>query len=147
MLEIELDSRELKSGDTLRGRVVLSFDGPVEAEGLVLTLDASTTIHRPLSNEPATRFVQYEDSVELSDGGTFERDRFDFELTVPSESEVRDVAKPPGLVGGLLRLMQPYHFQPMEWWLEARLKRRVAKDIVAGLVVPSITLVARRRAV
>ena len=130
MLEIELERSDPTSGDACRGRLRLNLPEAVEARRLVVTLSAFQRLRRPLSGRPATRRRLASRTAELGGAGLYDVGEYAFELPVPVADELETYPDPPLFLQRLLALFVPDAVGPLRWELEARLERRLKRDLV-----------------
>jgi hypothetical protein len=138
-IKLELEQTRVAPGGTLRGRLVLALDEPVDARRLVVTLRArqkAVTITTTEAGKPvgATHAEVYEHVEELGDARRYDQGTFAFVLTVPADAlELRPSAGQSPLVDAVRSVASALSAPagPIEWQVVGRLEIAWGRDLTS----------------
>ena len=135
-LSLRLVDRQLKGGETLRGRIELNLPEPLQAEGLTVTLlaqqrRAGVGMRRGQVQLSTQKPTVFRSPIDLQGPGLFRSGGFDFSMPVPERIVRPEEALSEGLrdlVTVIRAVQSPVQF-PYEWFVEARLRRSWKVDL------------------
>jgi hypothetical protein len=137
-VRVELEQTRATPGATLRGKLVLALDEPVEAKRVVVTLRARqkvmTVHHSKDGRSVGTSHADvYQFDKELADGKRFESTTLPFELAVPSDAlDLRPSSSGSNPVADAVRTVASAlspSAGPIEWQVIGRLEIAWGRDL------------------
>jgi len=136
-VKVELDHTRVAPGGTLRGRIVLALDEPVEAKRLVVTLRARqkvVTIQKSRSGRSvgSSHAAVYQFDHEIGGATSYEPGTFAFELHVPPDAlDLRPAAGTNPLADAVRTVASALSPSagPIEWQVVGRLDIAWGRDL------------------
>jgi len=136
-VKLELEQTKVAPGATLRGKLVLALDEPVEAKRVIVSLQARQrvmNVHRSSSGRSVSTSHAdvYQHEVELAGTRSFESSTFAFELTVPPDAldlRPQSGTSPLGDVVRTVASALTPSAGPIEWQVVGRLVIPWGRDL------------------